>query len=179
MSSLASSPSHHPTDVRTARLILRPWGAADVTAVLDGSGTRSADWADDFPAEGDRLMAGLFAERPAWLGPYGHRLIVERASGVLVGSVGLFWPPDEGVLELGYGIVASRRGRGYATEAARAMAAYALTAPGVRAVSAGVEPPNPASVRVLEKAGFRYAGGTEDTVRYTFATARPERPTDG
>ncbi|MFE2141445.1 GNAT family N-acetyltransferase [Streptomyces sp. NPDC059456] len=57
-------------------------------------------------------------------------------------------------LELGYGVVTSRRGRGYTTEATRALAAFALAAPAVQAVAIGVERSNLPSVRVLEKAGF-------------------------
>nr|WP_206441770.1 GNAT family N-acetyltransferase [Streptomyces boncukensis] len=148
----------------TDRLLLRSWTAAEAAAVL-GS-TRSARWADDFPAEGDRVVAGLFAQHPAWLGAHGHRLIIERDSGLVVGSIGLFWPPAEGSVEIGYGVVASRRGRGYATEAARTLADFALAVPGVRAVVAGAELSNPASVRVLEKAGFRHASTEADVARY-------------
>ncbi|MER6142664.1 GNAT family N-acetyltransferase [Streptomyces sparsogenes] len=171
----ASAPSTPPAELITERLVLRPWTTAEATAVLGGD--RPEGWADDFPAEGDRVIAGLFEHNPQWLGAYGHRLVVERDTGLVVGSLGLFWPPSEGVVELGYGIVASRRGRGYATEAARALAEFALAAPEVHTVSAGVELSNPASVRVLEKAGFRRwtaaeaghaADGAENTARYRF-----------
>nr|WP_246400665.1 GNAT family N-acetyltransferase [Jiangella mangrovi] len=134
---------------------MRSWTAADVTAVVDG--VRSAQWAEDFPAEGDQVIAGLLADHLGWLGPYGHRLVVERETGLVVGSIGLFWPPADGSVEIGYGILASRRGRGYAAEATRALTAHALAAPGVHAVRAGVELANPASIRVLEKDGFGLA----------------------
>ncbi|MEU6863275.1 GNAT family N-acetyltransferase [Streptomyces sp. NPDC046876] len=156
--SKTSNPSHERAELTTERLVLRTWTAAEAGAVLAGDGRRPGGWAEDFPAEGDRVIAGLFDGHPAWLGPYGHRLLVERSTGLVVGSIGLFWPPAEGVLELGYGVVASRRGRGYATEATRALAAYGLAAPGVHTVTAGVELSNPASVRVLEKAGFERYG---------------------
>lgn len=67
----------------------------------------------------------------------------------------LFRPPSAGILETGYGIVASRRGRGHAPEAEPALAGFALAAPGVHTVFADVELSNPASVRVPEKAGIR------------------------
>ncbi|SFP84704.1 Acetyltransferase (GNAT) domain-containing protein [Amycolatopsis arida] len=137
---------------------------AEATAVLGN--TRSVHWADDFPAEGDRVVAGLFDQNPAWLGAHGHRLIIERDSDLVVGSTGLFWPPSEGTLEIGYGIVASRHGRGYAPEAARALAEFALTVTGVRTVFATVELSNPASVRVLEKAGFRRWATEENLARF-------------
>ncbi|MEU6627054.1 GNAT family N-acetyltransferase [Streptomyces parvus] len=160
-SSPAPTDSPAPADLTTERLILHSWTSQEATAVLEGS--RSTRWADDFPAEGDRVIAGLFGEHPAWLDAYGHRLVVERESGLAVGSIGLFWPPAEGVVGIGYGIVASRRGRGYATEATRALAQFALTAAEVHTVSADVEGANPASVRVLEKAGFQRWAGPEST----------------
>ncbi|MEV4574126.1 GNAT family N-acetyltransferase [Nonomuraea jabiensis] len=160
-------------DLTTDRLVLRPWTSGEADAVLHG--TRPAHWAGDFPAEGDHVIAGLFAEHPAWLGQYGHRQIIERDSGLVVGSIGLFWPPADGTLELGYGIVASRRGRGYAPEATRALTEFALGAPGVHTVCAGVELSNPASIRVLEKAGFRrsHTDAEANTARYV--TTSPAR----
>ncbi|MEH6375486.1 hypothetical protein V7793_14270 [Streptomyces sp. KLMMK] len=53
----------------TDRLVLRPWTMAEATAVLGDTG--SADRADGFPAEGDRVIAGTFGRYPAWLGEHG------------------------------------------------------------------------------------------------------------
>ncbi|MCE7004819.1 GNAT family N-acetyltransferase [Kibdelosporangium philippinense] len=136
----------------TDRLELRSWTVPEAAAVVNG--VRLADWADDFPAEGDQVIAELLDENPLWLGEYGHRHVVERASGLVVGSIGLFWPPDDGTVEIGYGIVASRRGLGFASEAALALTEFGLTSPDVHTVWANVELSNPASIRVLEKAGF-------------------------
>ncbi|MEV4245670.1 GNAT family N-acetyltransferase [Streptosporangium canum] len=152
------------TDLSTDRLILRSWTPVEAGAVLDGS--RPAHWAEDFPSEGDRVIAGLFGEHPGWLGEYGHRQIIERSTGLVVGSIGLFWPPGDGTIEIGYGIVASRRGRGYAPEATRALTAFAYTAPDVHTVYADVELSNPPSVRVLEKAGFERWSSAENLARF-------------
>jgi [ribosomal protein S5]-alanine N-acetyltransferase len=162
----SSEPDAAVADLHTERLVLRVWTTAEAATVTEGG--RLDDWAEGFPAEGDQVIAPLIAAEPAWLGPFGHRLIVERESGLVVGSLGLFWPPTDGAVELGYGVALSRRGRGYAPEAVRALTAHAYTAPEVKAVFAHVEPSNPASVRVLEKAGFTPAGpgAEEGTVRY-------------
>ncbi|WP_024799422.1 GNAT family N-acetyltransferase [Nocardia sp. BMG51109] len=141
------------THLVTERLVLRGWTSDEIDAVL--AGRHPAHWAADFPADGDRVVAGLLSEHAGWSTEYGHRLVLERDSGQVVGSLGLFWPPSGGALEIGYGMVPSRRGRGYATEATRALAEFAFTAPEVRTVFAEVELSNPASVRVLEKCGFR------------------------
>lgn len=155
MSDVHSS-SSAVADLTSERLILRAWTAVEAATVAEGG--RLDDWAEDFPEEGDRVVAPLVAVASSWLGPFGHRLIVERTSGLVVGSLGLFWPPTDGQLELGYGVVPSRRGRGYAPEATRVLTAHAYAAPQVTTVFAHVEPGNPASVRVLEKVGFVRTG---------------------
>lgn len=151
------------TELVTERLILRCWTRAESSAVC--AGQRLPGCAADFPADGDRVIAGLIPDHPGWLTEYGQRLVIERDSGLIAGSAGLFWPPASGALEIGYGIVPSRRGRGYATEATRALTGLAFTAPGVHTVFAKVELPGPASVRVLEKSGFRrWAASTDENV---------------
>lgn len=150
--------------ISTDRLVLRHWSAEDIAAVV--SGDRRDGWAHDFPAEGDQIIAGILEEQADGPTRNGHRLVIEQESGEVVGSIGLFWPPTDGAVELGYGIVASRRGRGYASEATRALAESALDTPGVRTVFADVELSNPASVRVLEKAGWSLWRRDEGTARY-------------
>ena len=143
----------------SARLVVRPvpWDA--VRAISGGS--RLDDWAADYPSEGDVIIAGLLVGvGPAVASPadqaWGHRQVVEQASGLVVGGIGFFGPPrEDGEVEVGYGIVPSRQGRGYATEALQAMLAMAWADPHVTAVVAGTDPGNAASQRVLEKAGFR------------------------
>ena len=152
------------TDLVTARLILRPWTDLDVKAVVEDA--RQPSWAADFPSEGDTVIAGVLAENPQWLSPFGHRLIIERSTGEVVGSLGLFWPPSDGRVEIGYGVVPSRQGRGYASEATAALTTFALQWDDVRAVHANVEPSNPASARVLEKAGFGRYASTDELVSY-------------
>ncbi|MFF0745093.1 GNAT family N-acetyltransferase [Streptomyces sp. NPDC004111] len=139
-------------DLTTDRLLLHSWVPGEIDAVLEGR--RLPHWAADFPAEGDKMLAGLFPKNPEWFGPYGHRQMIERESGEVVGAIGLFWPPKEGAVEFGYGVAPSRWRRGYATEAARALVAHALAAPGVHTVCAKASLDNPASIRVLEKAGL-------------------------
>nr|WP_246341472.1 GNAT family N-acetyltransferase [Streptomyces physcomitrii] len=152
----------------TPRLLLRPWTEAELRAVC--SGDRLPGWAPDFPAEGDQVIAGFLAGQPAARGEWGHRQVTERDGGLVVGSIGLFWPPSAGSLEIGYGVVASRRGRGYATEATAALAAHGLRAPGVHTVTAQVETANPASVRVLEKAGMLLVSSADGVARYALGT---------
>ncbi|QES44742.1 GNAT family N-acetyltransferase [Streptomyces venezuelae] len=106
-------------------------------------------------------------------GAHGHRLIVERESGAVVGSLSLLWPPSESTVEFGYGVVPSRRGRGHAPEAVRALTAHALTSPEATVAYAEVELGNEASVRVLEKAGLHRWGSDGTTARYRTDAPEP------
>lgn len=84
-------------------------------------------------------------------------------SGAAIGSAGFKGPPGaDGVVEIAYGIDAQHRGKGYATEAAQAMTAYAFSSGLVRTVCAHTKPESEASKRVLIKCGFRCIGEVID-----------------
>lgn len=86
-------------------------------------------------------------------------LIVHRADRVLIGDIGFKGGPDkQGAVEIGYSIIPAYRRRGLASEAARAMIAWAFTQPGVMRVIAECLPDNTGSVRVLENAGLHRTG---------------------
>jgi [ribosomal protein S5]-alanine N-acetyltransferase len=88
---------------------------------------------------------------------------VERAGGVTVGGCAFKGPPDpDGVVEVSDAIDPAHRGRGYATEAARALAAFAFASGRVRRVRAHTKPDNRGSARVVEKCGFARVGEVID-----------------
>jgi RimJ/RimL family protein N-acetyltransferase len=89
--------------------------------------------------------------------------VVERASGAVVGSCAFKGPPDaDGVVEVAYGIDPVHRGRGFATEAAGALAGFAFASGRVRRVRAHTKSDGAASARVLAKCGFRRVGEVVD-----------------
>jgi ribosomal-protein-alanine N-acetyltransferase len=161
-------------DLITERLRLRAFRATDVDAIL--ADRRDDSWAADFPSEGDRVIADMLS-RTGLPAPgdrrYGIRLIVEGDSGKLVGGVGFFGPPENGGVEIGYGVVGSREGRGYATEAVAAMVADATSDPLLTHIRAGVELSNPASIRVLEKNGFTEDSRNDDQATYELRIIPP------
>ena len=85
------------------------------------------------------------------------RPVVERATGELVGYAGFDVMEFEGAqwLELGYRLIRSARGKGYATEACATILAQASLLFGGEVLGV-VDPANSASKRVLDKVGFRY-----------------------
>jgi ribosomal-protein-alanine N-acetyltransferase len=89
--------------------------------------------------------------------------VKERDGQVSVGGCAFKGPPDaDGMVELAYGIDEEYQGRGYATEAAAALADFAVADERVRIVRAHTKPENGASARVLEKCGFTNLGEVVD-----------------
>lgn len=72
----------------------------------------------------------------------------------LVGIAGYDGPPAQSRVMLGYSVLPSARGRGLATEAARALVAWAFRHPSVEVIAAETFPELTPSLRVLEKLGF-------------------------
>lgn len=122
-------------------------------------GARAIDWEEDYPAQGDTVAAQMYLKQcadgrdPQPFGPY---QIVRTRDTKIVGGAGIHGSPGNGVVEIGYGVVPSARGQGFATEAARCLLDIARAA-AVRIFIAGTETTNPASMRVLERLGMRPA----------------------
>lgn len=86
--------------------------------------------------------------------------IFENDTGLLVGTISLVQvmrgPLQSAVL--GYAMDKKHNNKGYTTEAVKLIVAYAFRKLGLHRIEAGVMPGNDASIRVLEKAGFRKEG---------------------
>jgi RimJ/RimL family protein N-acetyltransferase len=86
----------------------------------------------------------------------GTVFVVElRESGELVGHLTMSIDPEHRQGEIGFIFHPAHQGRGYATEASRALVAHAFEHYGVHRVYGRLEPRNEASARVLEKLGMR------------------------
>ena len=102
--------------------------------------------------------------------------MVQLDTGVTVGQCGFKGPPDgDGMVEIAYGVASDHECKGYATEAARALVAYALSVDQVKLVRAHTLPGSNASKRVLAKCGFQFLGefnDPEDGLVCRFETTR-------
>jgi len=97
-------------------------------------------------------LEGILARPPET----GTTLAVElRDSGELVGHVNVMVDPDNRQGEIGFIFDPAHQGRGYATEATRALVAHAFEHYDLHRICGRLEPRNVASARVLEKLGMR------------------------
>ena len=89
----------------------------------------------------------------------GKFCVVERTTGELVGYCGIesFNYKGESVVELGYRLKVSARGKGYAFEASSAVLSYVRQI-GYTKILALTEPENMPSLHILLKLGFQACG---------------------
>lgn len=168
--------------LETARLLIRPFAAADLPAVHQLLDIELAE------AEMGNSGAATLAERSRWLDwtilnyeqlallyqpPYGDRAVVLKETGVLVGACGYvpsFGPFDQlphrasrvalpaglGLTEFGlyWAIAPGQQRRGYATEAGRALIDYMFEAFDLGRIVATTTNDNDASIGVMRKLGM-------------------------
>jgi RimJ/RimL family protein N-acetyltransferase len=96
--------------------------------------------------------------------PFGYYQIV--LDGEVAGGIGFHGPPREGLVEVGYGVVPSVRGRGVATAALGLILAVAAGYEQVRRVCGRTTPDNVASQRVMLHAGMQLVGRDPDFLHY-------------
>lgn len=93
---------------------------------------------------------------------HGFRM-VDRATSLPVGHCAFKGPPGaDGCVEIAYAVEPIFQGKGFATEAAQAMVAFAFDHPEVQRVVAHTLPESNASTRVLSKVEFRFLGDAID-----------------
>ena len=144
--------------LRTERLVLRPFTLDDAPAVQQLAGA--------YEVALNTLMIphpypdGM-AER--WIGTHEKDYDEDRSvnfavdDGQLAGAIGLV-NHGHGIAEIGYWIGVPFWGRGYASEAARAVVRFGFEERGLHRIFAQHYTRNPQSGRVLQKAGMTYEG---------------------
>jgi ribosomal-protein-alanine N-acetyltransferase len=139
-------------------LIMRRWGASDIAALVRLANSRKI-WLnvrDRFPHPYSEAGARQWIALRAADAGNPHQFAIEFEGGA-IGGIGIEFFTDVHRLtaEIGYWLGEPFWGRGFATIALRAMTEYAFATFDLRRIQAMVFEWNPASSRVLEKAGYR------------------------
>jgi RimJ/RimL family protein N-acetyltransferase len=89
-----------------------------------------------------------------------RQFIIEKKDGTKIGGMAHFnvLAPYGKMLEMGYALLPSERGKGYCTEAAQIMVDYLFLSKDIACIQATTDVGNVASQKVLEKASFQKEG---------------------
>ncbi len=146
--------------IELAQCILRSWQMEDAPALAEGANNRKI-WLkvrDRMPHPYSLADAETYLQRVT-KDDTAHVACIE-IDGKASGAIGLH--PGEDVhrrtAELGYWVAEPYWGRGIATAAVRAFVEFGFTNIPLNRIYASAYANNPASVRVLEKAGFAFEG---------------------
>ena len=145
-----------PTELRTDRLLLRPFSLSDVDDVLEyGS---DPEWAVfyDHPydrARGPRTWLPARCSRPGTNIPW----FAMELDGKVIGMAMLSLERRD-IANLGFDVARPHWGKGLALEAARAVVDWAFRELGLIKVAAFANPRNRQSWRVMEKLGMTREG---------------------
>jgi RimJ/RimL family protein N-acetyltransferase len=151
-----------PTRIATKRLVLAPLDEEVAEAVLAGDFsvvTRTDGWPHDDTLDAMRMATAPGGGSLVWLVMLGD---------VVIGECGTVGGLDaSGAIEIGYGLAAEHRGRGYGNELVGALSGWLLAQPEVEQVVARkVLADNVASRRALENAGFVLEREEDDLTWY-------------
>lgn len=167
--------------LQTARLRLRPFAAGDVDVL-------HAHWTDPdvrrylwdgvvIPRE---QVVAVIEESASAFAARGFGFWVLEADATFVGFAGLRPLPDGDDVELYYGLAPAHWGRGYATEASRAVLRHGFDAVGLDPIYIRTDGPNVASVAVMRRLGAEYVrtdpvGAFGSTIVYLVRRGAPLR----
>ncbi len=140
------------------RMRCRRWRHEDLAGIMqvygDADAMRYVGDGSPIPHEDAERWLGVTAANYERRG-YGMFTLEDRATGQLVGFVGLVHPDQQPEAEVKYAFVRAHWGKGLATEAVRHLLTCAAERFGLTDVIATVAPEHTVSQRVLEKAGMR------------------------
>lgn len=145
--------------VSTERLTLRPATDADVDTlhrIWTDPGVRRYLW-DDKVIEREVAAEVVAASIADWRERgYGLWVVEDRDGNAPIGFVGFRSSEEDPRPELLFGFLPTHWHRGIATEAAKAALAFAFDTLDCEEVWGATDPPNEASVRVMERAGMTF-----------------------
>ncbi len=150
-----------PPPLSTARLLLRPFVAADAAAVQELASAREiAATTANLPHPYPEGAAATWIATHAALNAAGTAVIyaITTPEDGVVGAIELRVAPAQMHAELGYWIGLPFWGRGFATEAAQALVRHGFVTLGLKRIFAHHMCSNPASGEVLRKVGMHWEG---------------------
>ena len=124
--------------LNTERLRIYPASREQMEAMI------ASEQEEELKKAYDEMLEGCLRHPDQW-----------KTDGTHIGDLCFKGLRENGIAEIGYGILEEHQEQGYATEAVQAACHWAFLHPDVRSLEAETDAENAASQRVLEKCGFR------------------------
>jgi [ribosomal protein S5]-alanine N-acetyltransferase len=150
------------TRLETPRLLLRPMEYTDAPRIYNYMQDREIAYNTTlipypYPAGAAEAWMQQTWEQASSGNSYTFAVVL-KAEGCMIGSMGIGLNENHHRAEIGYWMGKRYWGQGYASEACRRIIQYGFEPLGLNRIQAGYFTRNPASRRVMEKAGMRYEG---------------------
>jgi len=148
-------------NIETERLLVEPFSielidgavAKDRNKILSLGYNFSEEWPEPDLAEALPHFKQLIAANG--INGFNSWIIIDKKSKDIIGSIGFIGNPDDkGRIEIGFGIIPSKRKQNYCFEAGKSLITWAFKQPDVKEITAKCDGNNLASVKTLEKLGF-------------------------
>jgi RimJ/RimL family protein N-acetyltransferase len=162
--------------IETARLRLVPVPLAFISSSIDDRATLARETGAEVPPswppelwddDAQQWCRRVLQQDPTtdWIP---RCLVLREPHPVVCGVLGIGAPDADGRVIIGYGVLPEFRLRGYAAEALGGIVAWAFGDSCVRVIVGDTYPHLIASIRTMERNGFRHvgAGQEEGTIRY-------------
>lgn len=172
-----------PRQIETARLRLRRPDEGDVALYArraqESYGTRPQPLSRDQARAFAAFMVGHWHRYDFGflvidiVGSLGWPVSIGHAGFKYIDAWPSHWPENYDAIELGFSLIPAARGRGYVTEAARALLTAAFAAFDVPSIRAKCSGNNPKSAAVLLRCGMRELAATEGVRRFEIKRPRP------
>lgn len=164
--------------IETGRLILRPWTSKEEDALALYNYAKNpnvgpnAGWAPHKNKEESlEIIKNIFMKENSWA-------ISLKESGEIIGHISLFTDTvreNVNSMEMGYNLSYDYWGKGYMTEAAKAVIDYGFEEFNLELIAIRTSETNLRSQRVIEKCGFKYEGLIRRAYKIYNGTLRDSR----
>ncbi len=150
--------------IETSRLTLREYALADWSAVhryaSDPLVVRYMWWGPNSEADTQRFIQGAIANRERSPRTDFELAVTLRPAGTLIGgcSLNARSRPEYATVEIGYCLAPDVWRHGYGAEVAAALCEFGVRVAGRHRVFALIDPENIASIRLVDRLGFRREG---------------------
>jgi ribosomal-protein-alanine N-acetyltransferase len=155
----------------TDRTILFPIDIETMNAISNGTFNQISEYYhnEEWPENDLKEALPVFMELLKKNGNDGFNmwLIIEKKNNLIIGSAGYIGKPDnEGNIEIGFGIISSKRTEDFCYESVKALIKWGLDHDEVNGIIAQCDKSNIASRKTIQKLEFEYLNEKDDLLTW-------------